>query len=207
MANLVPYGPEKPRSGMVKSTGTHQVEIFWDPPKGEFTKYTLLIEKIGDLPQQRPSEMTINILRMSSMTSNPSYSDVAGKDEPIFSLNQSRTFQKSNPFHFSDATFDKSSFRHIESLSYKLTEYTILGLDPGEKYRIELGTKTGLETTRAPIAEVIMTKPMPVKGIMVNDISPTTAVVHWLDVEGHPCLKGFQIIISSGDGKVNYKKT
>ena len=80
MANLVPYGPEKPRSGMVKSAGTHQVEIFWDPPKGEFTKYTLLIEKIGANLPMRPSEMTMNILRLNSMVSNPSYPDVTGCD-------------------------------------------------------------------------------------------------------------------------------
>ena len=78
MANLVPYGPEKPRSGMVKSAGTHQVEIFWDPPKGEFTKYTLFIEKIGTQAKQKPAEMP-NILRMNSMISNPSNTDVAGK--------------------------------------------------------------------------------------------------------------------------------
>ena len=77
-------------------------------------------------------------------------------------------------------------------------------MDPGEKYKIELGTKTGTETTRAPISEVIMTKPMAVKGIMVNDITPTAGVLHWLDLDGHPCLKGFQIIISTGDGKVSW---
>ena len=26
---------------MCKSTGTHEVEISWEPPKGDFTKYVL----------------------------------------------------------------------------------------------------------------------------------------------------------------------
>ena len=49
VTNLVPYGPERPRAGMIKSAETDQAEIQWDPPKGEFTKYTLVIEKISHL--------------------------------------------------------------------------------------------------------------------------------------------------------------
>ena len=34
VTNLIPYGPEKPRSGMVKkgenNPGINQIEIFWD---------------------------------------------------------------------------------------------------------------------------------------------------------------------------------
>ena len=52
VTNLIPYGPEKPRYGMVKkgehNPGTNEVEIFWDPPRGEFTKYFLNIEKVSD---------------------------------------------------------------------------------------------------------------------------------------------------------------
>ena len=29
------------RAGMLKTAGTTDIEIFWEPPKGEFTKYIL----------------------------------------------------------------------------------------------------------------------------------------------------------------------
>ena len=44
MTTLLPYGAVKPRSGIVKSTGTDEVEISWQPPKGSFTKYVLLVD-------------------------------------------------------------------------------------------------------------------------------------------------------------------
>ena len=38
VTHLLPYGPEKPRSGMVKESdgnpGTNQIEVFWEPPRG-----------------------------------------------------------------------------------------------------------------------------------------------------------------------------
>jgi hypothetical protein len=30
-----------PRAGMLKQANTHEVEICWEPPKGDFTKYVL----------------------------------------------------------------------------------------------------------------------------------------------------------------------
>lgn len=99
-------------------------------------------------------------------------------------------------------TYHISSFRYIENLSNKLTEYTIPGLEPGERYRIELGTKTGTEATLSPITEIIMTKPLPVKGVKVVDITPYSAVVKWQELDGHSCLKGFQIIVTLGDERV-----
>ena len=42
---LLPYGPEKPRGGsIVKSYGTNEVQIEWEPPKGGFTKYVLYVD-------------------------------------------------------------------------------------------------------------------------------------------------------------------
>ena len=29
------------RAGMLKVAGTHEVELAWEPPKGDFTKYVL----------------------------------------------------------------------------------------------------------------------------------------------------------------------
>ena len=52
VTNLVPYGPEKPRGGMVKegegNPGTNQIDIFWNPPRGEFTKYFLNIDNVSN---------------------------------------------------------------------------------------------------------------------------------------------------------------
>ena len=50
VTHLVPYGPEKPRAGMVKSVSPKQVEVFWDPPKGEFSKYIMTIIKLNAAP-------------------------------------------------------------------------------------------------------------------------------------------------------------
>ncbi len=74
VTTLMPYGPEKPHSGMQKSAGTDQVQIFWDPPKGDFTKYTLYIDKAMPLIKQLPStEETLtrgpSFLRLLSNTS------------------------------------------------------------------------------------------------------------------------------------------
>ena len=44
VTTLLPYGPEKPRGGVLKSTTTDMVEITWDPPKGGFTKYVLCVD-------------------------------------------------------------------------------------------------------------------------------------------------------------------
>ena len=41
VTTLLPYGPEKPRAGIVKTVLTDAVEISWEPPKGGFTKYVL----------------------------------------------------------------------------------------------------------------------------------------------------------------------
>jgi hypothetical protein len=46
----------------------------------------------------------------------------------------------------------------MENISSKLTTYTILGLEPGESYKIELGTKTGTVSTRQSIADLILTR-------------------------------------------------
>ena len=47
VTNLLPYGPEKPRGGIVKSLTTDTVEIAWEPPKGGFTKYVLCVGETG----------------------------------------------------------------------------------------------------------------------------------------------------------------
>ena len=68
VTNLVPYGPEKPRSGMVKNTCTDQFEIFWDPPKGDFTKYYLDIDLLSDKDVPKPE----SVLRLNSVMTSRS---------------------------------------------------------------------------------------------------------------------------------------
>lgn len=178
VTNLVPYGAEKPRSGMVKTASTHQVEIFWDPPKGEFTRYILHVDKVMD---RKPAQET-SLLRLNSGRSSPldSNEDLLG------------TFQN----------LPQSTMRIMDNLSYKLTTYTILGLEPGEKYRIELFTKTGNVTTRQSIQDIILTCPMPPRAVRVSDVTASSCVVSWLPPNGHPCLRGYLLQIRTGDGKI-----
>lgn len=181
VTTLMPYGPEKPRSGMLKSSGTNQVEIFWDPPKGDFTKYTLMIEKITDDVKDKDQNKEI-------VTDNL----------PIVRLNSGRSRET---LPDGSAYFDKSNLRHMENLSAKLTEYTILGLDPGDKYKVQLGTKTGTVSTRQYIYDTVITRPAQVSGLLARDIKNTSCIIQWFSLEGHPCLKGFQIQVKTHDGK------
>ena len=77
--------------------------------------------------------------------------------------------------------------------SYKSNTYTILGLDPGEKYQFELGTKTGSLMTRKPICQVVMTKPLPVSGLEAFDVTSTSCQIQWVEPTAHTCLRGYQI--------------
>jgi hypothetical protein len=174
VTNLVPYGAERPRNGMLDNAGTTEVELFWDPPKGEFTKYIISIDKVVPEPKNTlsPNQSDINILQLTSLESHV---DIVG--------------------------LDRSHLRLIE-LSNKLTRYRVKGLDPGDRYSIELGTKTGTVDTRQPVKERVMTCPDPIGGLMVTDVTFEAFTVHWLNPEGHPCLRGFSIVVTSGEGKV-----
>ncbi|XP_059078716.1 uncharacterized protein LOC131877137 [Tigriopus californicus] len=164
VTTLMPYGPERPRTGMLKSAGTHQADIFWDPPKGEFTKYTLSVEQLRDMFSPIGSEFG-SVISTSSLNSTG------------------------------------EMVRNLQNLSYKLTNYTILGLKPGEMYKVELGTKTANVASRQPIMENVLTKPLPLSGLTASDIHPNSCVIQWLKLHGHACLKGFHIILTTNDGK------
>ena len=74
VTNLVPYGPERPKNGILEKAGTNQLDLFWDPPKGEFTKYTLSIDKLVVAPKDRgvsKSSSTVPMPRNQSST--PAY--------------------------------------------------------------------------------------------------------------------------------------
>jgi hypothetical protein len=179
VTNLVPYGPEKPRAGMVRIASTNQVEIFWDPPKGEFTKYVLKIDRLSDKTVMKPNSFP----RLNSLATKSSILDSAA-------VEQDQTEQT------------RPNVRVMENLSFKLTTYTILGLEPGEKYKIELGTKTGNVSTRQPITDVILTCPLPPRGLRVSEATSNSCLTSWLLPDGHPCLRGFQIQIKMSDGKI-----
>ena len=144
VTSLVPYGAEKPSAGMLKTFSTYSVEIFWDPPKGDFGKYVLSVDKLSEKPIIKPE----SLIRMQSLA----------KSAHNLANWNSEFDQTDNP---DDLTRE---LRTIE-ISHKLTTYTILGLDPGEKYRIVLGTKTGNVKTRQSIEDIILTRPLPPKGI------------------------------------------
>uniref|UniRef100_A0A0K2UDL8 Protein tyrosine phosphatase, receptor type, J [Myotis lucifugus] n=1 Tax=Lepeophtheirus salmonis TaxID=72036 RepID=A0A0K2UDL8_LEPSM len=181
VTNLSPYGPEMPRSGMIKNVSTDQAEIFWDPPKGEFTKYTLALERIDK--EKHEDVDTGATLSKSSIPPLPGQM-----------LNENISGQ---------LTLQKSA-RKIENLSFKLTSYTILGLDPGELYRIELGTKTGNVHTRQFIQDTLLTKPQSVEGMLVSNVNEDSCLVSWVhSEEGHSHLKGYQITVERfSDSKV-----
>ncbi|CAB4068022.1 unnamed protein product [Lepeophtheirus salmonis] len=181
VTNLSPYGPEMPRSGMIKSVSTDQAEIFWDPPKGEFTKYTLALERID---KEKHEDVDTGAI-WSKSNIHPLPGQVLDEN-----ISRQLSFQRST--------------RKIENLSFKLTSYTILGLDPGELYRVELGTKTGNVHTRQYIQDTLLTKPHPVEGMLVSNVSEDSCLLSWIhSEEGHSHLKGYQITVERfSDSKV-----
>ena len=69
-----------------------------------------------------------------------------------------------------------------------------MGLEPGDLYRVELGTITGNVETRHPLIETIMTLPQKVSTVTTDLITVSSCTLHWLSPEGdHSCLRGFQI--------------
>ena len=125
MTTLVPYGPERPKIGLqdMNSTTEDKVEIFWDPPKGEFTKYTLEIDRLN-IKQRMGTHGMLTPVKNNNNWTDDIY-------EAILPSIKSGDLPNSNR-------------RYFENLSYKLTSYTITGLEPAEAYLVTLGTKTGM---------------------------------------------------------------
>ncbi len=202
VTNLVPYGPEKPRSGMQKSAGTEQVELIWDPPKGDFTKYTLLIERMDPAAAAGAGA---GADRRHPHGYHGTQSNLS-RDPSFLRLTSVLSSQGGGE---SETRFDLSGVRHVENLSHKLTSFTVQGLDPGEMYSVELATKTGSVATRGAISDLVLTRPLPPSGVMASDVGPTSAAVQWLSPEEagggarHTCLRGYQMsVVTAADGKV-----
>jgi len=173
VTTLLPYGPEKPRAGVVKSFSTDEVEIAWEPPKGGFTKYVLCVDPnvVSTLPPR-----TVGAGRAFYMNGN---------------IGSVSSFGKINKDY---------TERELSSL---LTDHKISGLSPGETYGIELKTKTGSRCTRRPIFETVMTKPKPVEEFSMGDIEIKRANVKWIAPEGHKRLRAYNLQIVSTDNKIN----
>ena len=185
VTNLVPYGPERPKNGILEKAGTNQLDLFWDPPKGEFTKYTLSIIKLLFAAKERGESKSGSAMPLPrNQSSTPAFFTLLSEDSD-------RTLVLD---HLGSAlNLAAAAERRIENLSSKLTRYTVMGLDPGESYAVELGTKTGNVSTRQAISEHIMTRPLPVEGLVPIDVTPASCSIHWLPLKGHSCLKGFQV--------------
>ena len=191
VTNLVPYGPERPKNGILEKSGTNQLDLFWDPPKGEFTKYTLSIDKLVFATKERGESKSGSAMPLPrNQSSTPAFFTLLSEDTLV------------SDDLGSALNIAELSKRRIENLSSKLTRYTVMGLDPGESYSVELGTKTGNVSTRQAILEHLMTRPKPVEGLFPSDLTPDSCSIHWLPLKGHSCLKGFQVEVKSGDGKV-----
>lgn len=199
VTNLIPYGPEKPRSGMIKegegNPGTNQIEIFWDPPRGEFTKYFLNIEKVSDINYNAEELAAGNYMRTKSADSIPIliHNNISTLNSYFRGNSTENTSEEEVP----------ATIRVVQNLSNKLTTYTILGLQPGEKYAIELGTITGEVATRQSIYDIILTRPMPPSNVCVSNTTTTSCNLNWMKPEFHTCLKGFQIKVKLDSEVVN----
>ena len=66
---MLPYGPEKPRAGIIKTVQTDEIEISWEPPKGGFTKYVLAVDP--NVRTMYNHRNTVNRLQNGIM--NPSF--------------------------------------------------------------------------------------------------------------------------------------
>ena len=207
VTNLLPYGPEKPRSGMVKEAegnpGTHQVEIFWDPPSGDFTKYIL---EVVQVPNLKHSVIELH---------NPS-----GAFNPPGSFNRMNSVQSKGsvvPYNISLAQLTNvdenlegdSSITNWRpapvkySINNKLQAYTIAGLQPGEQYEVVLTTKTGDKDSRQPISDIILTKPLPPRNVSIGKITTSTCALTWQAPENHSCLRGYQLVTRNGSNVIN----
>jgi len=182
VTTLLPYGPEKPRSGMIKDVSTNEIEVIWEPPKGEFTKYVIMIDP-NILNVQKPFKKKISSL--SQIQTSTMHSSSVERCETI------------DDYDLSDESWERE-------LSSKLTNFTIVGVNPGEAYLIKLITKTGERCTQKPIFEIVMTKPEPVMNLSVENVTMSSLDLKWIAPEKHPHLKAYNLSLLSRDG--TYKK-
>ena len=174
VTTLKPYGPEKPRGGKIsKSVNTHEVEIDWEPPKGGFTKYVLLVDNNG------------------SQLNNPlsRYSSRIYKNTDIGSTSSFGTLTKD---------YTERDISHLLT-NYKITGLSpgeVYGITLLTKTGSRFCSKENA------IYEKVLTSPHPVQSFTAENVDCTSATVKWIKPEKlHAKLKAFNLIMSSNDGK------
>ena len=107
-----------------------------------------------------------------------------------------------------DGSAKSSRIRIKENLNHNLDSYTITGLEPGEKYQIELGTKTGTVHTKKPINDYLLTRPLPPANPSADSITTTGCYLKWMLPEGNSCIRGFQLTVrNASDNKVVWERS
>ena len=188
ITTLLPLGPETPRTGIVKSCNTTEIEITWDHPRGEFSKYLLLVD-----PCLSSISAAIQKLRKISIISSMS--------EMTITTNASSYDNDSTKDIFHENSFlSKDSWS--KELSNKESCFTITGLNPGEPYLIKLISKTGDNETRKPLCGLVMTNPEPVKGLSIVSTSVKSVLISWEAPNGHSQLHAFKVSCVSRDGQI-----
>ena len=66
--SLLPWGPEVPRAGLVKALTETEIEIEWEPPKREFTKYILGVD-----PNVNTCNTRVEELKLESVKRDPGH--------------------------------------------------------------------------------------------------------------------------------------
>ena len=175
VTTLLPYGPESPPGGLVKSVSTEEVEITWEAPKGGFTKYVLCVDP----------ELTSSGARSEGREMTKFYCNTEGHIGSYIS-------------------FDKIVQDYTErELSNMITNYKVSGLKPGETYGVVLKTMSGGRYTRRPLSETLLTQPSQVEDLRVEDVTSSQATLKWVVPEGHRRLRAFRLLVSSSDGEVS----
>ena len=88
---------------MLKTSGTHEIEISWEPPKGDFTKYILSGEKMN----------MYNFLRNSIVKVQKTYNSL-----DIIIQNTSQFLLRSR-FHWSQGWTPCSTFKGVKPPQFK----------------------------------------------------------------------------------------
>ena len=123
---------------MVQNIETNSLELTWEPPKGEFTKYVLEVHNGLTHKGYFHKAVTELVLQPNALPSIPLIR---------------------------------------RELSWKLTEYKVVGLEAGDPYWLELYTKTWDVITRQPIGEMVLTQPNPVQWVKVESILMSSAEI------------------------------
>ena len=134
VTTLLPYGPGKPRAGMVKATTTDEIELIWEPPKGGFTKYVVSKKQYCAILKVYPLNACLQLCVDPTVTSCRPNTDTVRLQNGIMNPNFycGDTLVVSRPELAGSLDTDYSE----RELSGQLTEHKLTGLSPGSTYGI-----------------------------------------------------------------------